>query len=430
VSARNALVVTTVVLVVVLAAAAAVLIPWRPLPLHGLAPTPADPVRDFTAAQIARSEAFRAAVRPPSYTSYVLGLLIAAVLGFTPLGARLVTAVAAPFGGGWWARVIVGTVALTLVGRVLTLPWDAWSETVLRRYKLSTRTWGGWAVDVAKSYGVGLVLTLAVVVLVVGLARWKPDWWWALGAALGAVLVVVVSFAYPIVVEPVFNKFTPMADGPLRTSLLQMAREDGVPVRDVLVADASRRTSSLNAYVSGLGATRRIVVYDTLLERAPASEVRLIVAHELGHAKARDVVWGTLLGAVAVALLVCVLALLGRWSWLLDRAGVTSLGDGRAVALVMALIAVLTFLSGPVQNLLSRRIETRADVHALTLTREPAAMVQMQRRLSVTNLSDLSPAWWQFLMFATHPTGPQRIALARDWARLHDVRVPASLDSR
>lgn len=429
-TARTALLATTVALAVALAVAAAVLVPWRPLPLHGLSPTPVDPARDFTAAQVARSQAFRAAVQPPSYTSYLLGLLGAAVLGFTPLGARLVAAAAAPLGGGWWARVLAGTLALTLVGRVLTLPWDAWSETVLRRYGLSTRAWGGWAVDVLKSYGVGLVLTLAVVVLVVGLARWRPDGWWAPGAALGALLVVVVSFAYPVVVEPVFNTFTPMPAGALRTSLLAMAREDGVPVRDVLVADASRRTSSLNAYVSGLGATRRIVVYDTLLERAPASEVRLIVAHELGHAKARDVVWGTVLGAGSVALLVCVLALLGRWSWLLGRAGVSALGDGRAVALVMALIAVLTFLSGPVQNLASRRIETRADVHALSLTREPADMVAMQRRLSVSNLSDLSPAWWQFVLFATHPTGPQRIALARDWARLHDLRVPAALDSR
>src|SRR4029077_12310053 len=106
-------------------------------------------------------------------------------------------------------------------------------------------------------------------------------WWWSIGAVLGATLVVVLSFAYPIVVEPVFNSFTPMPAGELRTSLLTMAARDGVPVRDVLVADASRRTNSLNAYVSGFGATRRIVVYDTLLKDATPDEVRLIVAHEL-----------------------------------------------------------------------------------------------------------------------------------------------------
>jgi STE24 endopeptidase len=262
---------------------------------------------------------------------------------------------------------------------------------------------------------------------VVGLARWQPQRWWAPGAAVGALLVVLVSFAYPVVVEPLFNRFSPMPDGPLRTSLLRLARQDGVPVDDVLVADASRRTSSLNAYVSGIGATRRIVVYDTLVEDAPPDQVRLVVAHELGHAKAHDVVWGTVTGALGVALLVCLLAMFGRWPWLLSRAGVESFGDGRAVSLVLALVAVLTLLASPVENLLSRRIETRADVHALDLTREPGEMVAMQRRLSVTNLSDLEPSRVVFGLFATHPTGPQRTALARDWARLHDVRVPADL---
>jgi STE24 endopeptidase len=427
VSSRTALVATLVVLGLVLLAAVALLVPWRPLPLHGLAPTPVDAERDFTAAQIAREEAFHAAVRPPAYVSLGVGLLVAVMLGLTPAGARLVSAIAAPLGGGWWARVLLGTVALTLVVRALTLPWDAWRESVSRRYGLSTRSWGAWGIDIAKSYAVGLIVTVAVLLLVVGLARWQPQWWWATGAVVGALLVVLVSFAYPVVVEPLFNKFTPMPDSPLRTSLLQLARDDGVPVTDVLVADASRRTTALNAYVSGIGATRRIVVFDTLIEEAPPEEVRLVVAHELGHAKQHDVVWGTVLGALGVAFTICLLALLGRWSWLLGRAGVDALGDGRAVALVLALIAVLAFVVGPAENLLSRRIETRADVHALDLTHDPGATVAMQRRLSVTNLSDLEPSALVFGLFATHPTGPQRIALARDWARLHGFPVPTGL---
>jgi STE24 endopeptidase len=279
---------------------------------------------------------------------------------------------------------------------------------------------------VAKSYGVGLALTLAVLFLVVGLARWSPQWWWTLGAALGAALVVAVSFAYPVVVEPVFNKFESMPPGQLRSSLLSLAQDDDVPVEDVLVADASRRTSSLNAYVSGFGSTRRIVVYDTLLDSASDREIELIVAHELGHAKRQDVVWGTVLGAVGVSLLVCLLALVVRSDAVLSRAGVPAPGDGRAVALVLAVLAVLAFVSGPAQALISRRVETRADVHALALTRDPAAMVAMQRRLSTRNLSDLDPSPLVFGLFSTHPTGPQRIALARTWARLNGVPVPAS----
>lgn len=430
-SSRAALVATTVVLAVALVVLVAWLTPWRPLPLHGVSAVPADATRDFTEAQIARENAFHGAVRPPAYVSYGLALVIACVLGFSPVGARMVSRVAAPFGGGWFWQVLLGGVAVTLLARLLLLPWDAWAESVRRRYGLSTRTWGGWAVDVAKSYGVGLVLTLLVLFLVIGLARWSPDWWWRVGAALGAVLVVVVSFAYPVVVEPVFNKFTPMPEGELRWTLLALARSDGVPVEDVLVADASRRTSSLNAYVSGFGSTRRIVVYDTLLDSASDREIELIVAHELGHAKRRDVVWGTVMGAVGVALLVCLLALVGRSGSVLSRAGVSSLGDGRAVALVLAVLAVVGFVTGPAQALISRRIETRADVHALDLTKDPQSMIAMQKRLSTRNLSDLDPSPIVFGMFSTHPTGPQRIALARTWELLHDQRLTTgSADGR
>ncbi|MGZ4593025.1 MAG: M48 family metallopeptidase [Actinomycetes bacterium] len=426
-SNRTALVATFAVLAVIVVAVIAVATPWNPLPSHGIKPVPTDPSRDFTAAEIAREDAFHSAVRPPAYVSLGLGLAVAVALGLTPLGARIVSAVAAPLGGGWGWRVLLGTIAITALGRLAVLPLDARAEVVLRRYGLSTQTWGSWAVDVVKGYGVGLAVTLLMLFGIVGLARWSPQWWWAFGAVLGALLVVVVSFAYPVVVEPVFNKFTPLPQGELRTSLLQMADRDGVPAKDVLVADASRRTNALNAYVSGFGATRRIVVYDTLLDKATPQEIRLIVAHELGHAKARDVLWGTLVGALGVAAVVCLLALLLRWPWLLSRAGVTGAGDARSVALLLALAALLAFVTMPAQALVSRRIEARADVHALDLTRAPSEFAAMQRRLAITNLSDVDPPPLVFGLFSTHPTSPQRIAIARTWAKLHDAPAPSPL---
>jgi len=425
-SSRSALVLTFFVLAFALLVVVLVWTPWTTLPLHGAAAVRAVPSRDFTAAQLAKENAYHAAVRPPAYLSLALGLVVAIVLGLTPLGARIVSAVAAPLGGGWGWRVLLGTIALTAIGRLVVLPFDARAEAAQRRFGLSAQTWSSWAVDVAKGYAVGLVVTLLVVFGIVGLARWSPQWWWSYGAVLGALLVVVISFAYPVVVEPVFNSFKPMPAGPLRTTLLSMAARDGVPARDVLVADASRRTNSLNAYVSGFGATRRIVVYDTLLKTAKPDEVRLIVAHELGHAKAKDVLRGTFVGALGVALAVCALALLMRSQWLLDRAGVDGPGDARAVALLLALTAVLTFVSGPAENLVSRRIEARADLHSLNLTREPDEFIAMQRRLATVNLSDLDPSPLVFGMFASHPTAPQRIALARNWAGVHDLPVPPS----
>jgi STE24 endopeptidase len=251
----------------------------------------------------------------------------------------------------------------------------------------------------------------------VALARRAPQTWWAWAAGAVAALVVVVSFAYPVVVEPVFNRFSPLPAGELRDDLLALAAADGVPVDDVLVADASRRTTALNAYVSGFSGTRRIVVYDTLL-RAPPDEVALVVAHELGHAQERDVLVGTLLGALGAAAAVCALFLVLSWAPLLGRSGATGAGDPRVVPLLLALVAVGGLLVGPLSNLVSRRIETRADVHALELTRAPEVFVETQKRLARTNLSDLDPHPVAYALFATHPSTTERIALAREWERL------------
>jgi len=423
---RGAAVVALVLLGAALVVVVALVTPWRPL---GDVPAGDRAVvriaGDFTPAEHAHEDAFHSAIRPLSLTSWAVGIAVAVALGLTPLGARLLGLL--PTGLGWAGRTAVGVVALLLVGRLVTLPFDLHSEVVLRRYGLSTQTWGSWTVDALKSLGISAVITGVLVVGVVGLARRFPQRWWVPAAVAGALLVVVVSFVYPLVVEPVFNKFTPMPDGPLRTSLLQLAQQDHVPVRDVLVADASRRTTTLNAYVSGFGSTRRIVVYDTLLKQASPEEIRLIVAHELGHAKRNDVLTGTLVGALAVSVGACALFLLVGSARVQSWAGVDGPADPRAVALLLALVTVLGVLTGPAQQLISRRIEARADVHALDLTSDPQAFAEMQRRLGLTNLSDLDPPPWLFVLFASHPTTPQRIAMSRTWARQHDQPVPGPL---
>lgn len=190
-----------------------------------------------------------------------------------------------------------------------------------------------------------------------------------------------------------------------------------MPVRDVLVADASRRTTALNAYVSGIGPTRRIVVYDTLLREAPEGEVVSVVAHELGHAKDKDVVVGTVIGALGAAAIVIGLYLLGSWGGLLKRAGIDSISEPRAIGLLLAIATVAGLLSTPVQTYISRLIEARADEHALVLTNDPATFEQMQQRLTLVNLADPDPPGWEQALFGSHPTTVERIAAARAYSR-------------
>lgn len=409
-SSRGAALATLAVVVLALVAMAVVATPWRP------PPPPAGVTAHFTPEQVDRADAFHGALRPWSLTGLGVGLLVAAVFGFTPLGARVVEAVARPFGGGWAWQAALGGLALGTIGLLVTLPFSARAEVVLRRYGLSNQDWGGWFADVGKAWAVSAVLTAGGLLAFYAVVRAAPNWWWAWAAGGAAALVFALSFAFPLLVEPLFNRFTPMPDSALRTELVAMATRDGVPVRDVLVADASRRTTALNAYVSGYGASRRIVVYDTLLDAAPADEVKLVVAHELSHAKHDDVLYATVLGALGAAVAVCAAFLFLGWAPLLRRAGVDSLSDPRSVGLLLAAVALVGFLAAPAQNLLSRRIEARADEHALALTRDPSGFVAMQRRLAVTNLADPTPNPVLYVWFASHPATLERIALARKFA--------------
>jgi STE24 endopeptidase len=366
--------------------------------------------------QVARGRAYRSARRPPTYLSMLVGAAVVLALGLTPAGARLVELVAGPFGGHWLAAAVLGGLVVVFAGQLATLPLAAWRHRITVRHGLSDQPWRGWASDVLRAYAVTAVLASAVLAGFFAVARWFPRWWWLVAAAGAAAVVTLLSFVLPVLVEPVFNRFQPMPPGELRDELTAMAARDGLPVRDVLVADASRRTHAVNAYVSGLGPTRRIVVYDTLLAQAPPEQVVSVVAHELAHAKYRDVATGTLFAALGAATAIVALSLLDRWQPLLRAADVTTVTEPRAVALILAVVTAVGTLAGPGQAFISRRIEARADAHAVTLTGDAEGFAAMQARLSAVNLSDPDPPRAEHLLFGSHPSTVERIAAARAYA--------------
>lgn len=405
--------VALVALGIVLVPVALLTVPWE---VPRSAPdSQAAVLRDLPEAVVAKGRALHATLRPSSYGALLAGLAAPALLGFTPAGARVVAWAGQPFGGHWLAEALLGGLAVMAIIWMVSLPFTAWRHVVLHRYGLSTQTWGGWAVDLLKSGAVGAVAVAVVLAGFYTLTRLAPQWWWAFGAVGVAALVALMSFVFPVLVEPIFNRFTPMPEGALRDELVAMAARDDLPVREVLVADASRRTTGLNAYVSGFGATRRIVVFDTLLHEASPGEVRSVVAHELGHARHRDPELGTVLGAAGAAWAVVALHLLGQWDALLRVAGVDSIGSPQAIGLVLAVLSVAGLASSPVQNLVSRRIEARADQHALRLTGDPDEFAAMQLRLAAVNIADVHPPRIEYALFATHPDTVERLAAAREW---------------
>ncbi len=398
--------------------------PWQTLPTPTGGSVTPDPARDFAAADIAREDRYHRQLWPAVLGGTALTLLATLALGLSTTGARIVRAAARPLGGGAAARLVLGTVAVTALTTLAALPMAIWKEHLQRDYGLIVRGWGDFALDAATGYGIAVGATLIGLSVLYALLRRLPRHWWAPGAVLGAGLVIASSFVYPLVVEPAFNDFSSLPPGELRSSLLDLAARDGVAVSDVLVADESKRSTKLNAYVSGIGSSRRIVLYDTTVNTLPPAEIRQIIAHEFGHVKRDDVLHGTLVGALGASCGVCAIFLGLASGRLRRRAGVEDPADPASLALVLALVAVLVFVSTPVALLVSRRVEARADVHALELTRDPATLIEMQRRLALRNLADLDANRWVVGLQSTHPDSPLRIANARTWARLNGAPVP------
>ncbi len=386
------------------------LVPWHPVPGGTPAAAPARSV--FTADQVTAADEFARWSRVWSWGSLAVSLLVVCWFGFTRHGIRLVERIRGP----WWVRVVLAVAALVLIGRLVTLPFAVLMHRHLLDNGLTRQPWGGFAADLVRTELVTILTTSVGLVVLVGCARRWPRVWPAVAGGLLAGLVLVGSFVYPVLVEPVFNSFEPLPDGALRSQILQLADREGVHIDDVLVVDASRRTTTLNAYVSGFGSTRRVVVYDTLVHDLPDDQALSVIAHELAHARHDDVVIGSVLGASAA---LAAVGLLGLAVDALGRRRV--MGDPALVPLVLALLAVGTLLASPVQNAVSRHIETRADVDALRATHDPAAFIRMQRELSLRALSDPAPPAWSQFWFGSHPTTLTRIAIAR---QMYDLPTP------
>lgn len=362
---------------------------------------------EFTADERARARAYH----QPLYL---------ALLGDVALAAGLLAALAWSSLGDWLfspltslspvAAAAAYAALVTAFSSVIRAPlafWRGWWRE--REWGFSTQGVGGWLGDRAKGLAVSLVLGAGAWAAAVALARALPGWWAVPAGAALALAVLLLSFVAPVVLEPLFNRFRPLADEALVASLCTLSQRAGVPVREVLVADASRRTTKVNAYVSGIGRTRRVVVFDTLLEAADPAAVEVVVAHELGHRRDGHVAKFTLLAMAGAAGAVLVLwAVLG-----------TRVGDPRTLPEALLLLLALELVALAPGAWLSRRFERAADRCSLELTEQPAAFARAHLELARRNLSDLEPPRLVYVLLFSHPTAPERLAAGRAWRAAH-----------
>jgi STE24 endopeptidase len=291
-----------------------------------------------------------------------------------------------------------------------TLPVSAISRRRGVAVGLVTQSWRGWAADLVKGAAIESVLAGAAGGAAVAVTRRSPDRWW-LPASVGSVLFGgVLAALAPVLLDPVFNEFTALPEGETRSDVLDLARAAGIKVGEVYSVDASRRTTAANAYVAGLGPTKRVVLFDTLLDRYSRDEIRVVVAHELGHVRNRDVPRGVLYAAlVAPAAALAV----QRLSWELSP----ERGTARALP-ALALAATLVGAPiGLIGNRLSRALERRSDAYSLVLTDAPDAFISFERAIAVQNVADVEPPWWLTSLLATHPPTAERIGSAVSFAK-------------
>jgi STE24 endopeptidase len=404
--ARGPVLVATTLAGLLLIAGAWAWIPWQPVP-GGVTPVPAGDL--FSADQLSRAETYSSSARVPGLSSLALSLSTLILLALHP-GVRRTTRAASERRTGW---VVVPAIVLAVHGVVwvVTLPLGLWGRAIRVDYGLTTQGLAPWFADRLLGEGIRALVDLLLAATLIASLRWAGRWWPVVAGGVVSALVVVGSFAYPVLVEPLFNDFDSLSVGDLRDRILALAAEEGVDVEDVLVADASRRTTMLNAYVSGFGDTRRVVLYDTALEGLSDDELLVVVAHELSHARHNDVGRGTALAGLAVFLALCLFGLVfpGLVSSERRRSGRS---DHGWIPAFLALSAVVGLLALPVQNLASRAVELRADVDSLAATADPASFVAVHRALAVRSLADPTPprllAWW----FGSHPDVLTRVALA------------------
>jgi STE24 endopeptidase len=364
-----------------------------------------DPRDFFPPSELARVEDYRSVSRVLTLAS--LGLEIA-VLALLVWKARPLAATLEPIGRGRVRTSVL--VGLTVVSAVwlVGLSFSAWTLVRRRDFGLSEQGWGGWIVDQLMALAVQAVLVSIAVAGAVWLTGRLGRRWWLVGAPALVAIAGVFLVVQPLVVQPLFNRFEPLPDRQLAREIETLAGGMGVDVDDVLVADASRRTTTANAYIAGLGPTRRVVLYDTLLDgRFTDGEIRYVAAHELAHVERRHLwkglAWFALLAVPGVFLL----------AWLTDRLG--GLGP-RLVPLGLAFAFAWILVTQPLANAVSRRYEAEADWLALQATRDPASGVLLDRNFVRTGLADPDPPAWATFLYGTHPTPMQRIAMAEDFA--------------
>ena len=382
-----------------------------------------DPERQQKAREYARIR------RRLSFVSLAIGVVAVIILIFTNLDTWLRDILRPlawqPFPGWFPWQILVYFLILMLGYQLITTPLSYFGGFVLpHRYGLSTMRLKGWASDLLKGFVLSLVLEILVVELVYALLASQPQTWWLWVALVLLFFSVVMANLAPVLILPIFYKFSPLPEGDLAQRLLALAERAHTRVRGVFTMQMSSKTTAANAALMGLGNTRRIVVGDTMLDRYTPDEIEVVLAHELGHHVHRDIwkliISQSLLTLVGLYLVNVVL----HWAVEIQHAYL-GLADPATIPLLLALVGAFGLIVMPISNGYSRAIEYQADEYALQVTQKVEAFKSAMTRLANQNLADVEPSPIIEFLFHDHPAIRKRLKHADEFAARTTLSKPA-----
>lgn len=306
---------------------------------------------------------------------------------------------------------------------IVTFPFDYYRNfTVEHQYGFSNQTFGAWTGEQLKAFPIAYLIMAIIIGLLYFLIRKFPRRWWlyfAIGTVPFMILTMVIA---PVLIAPIFNKFEPLKDQQLKTEILSLADKAGIEGADVFQVDASRQSNKLNAYVTGLWGTKRIVLYDTIIKAMSKDELLFVMAHEMGH-YVKNHVW-ILVGIISMVLFVAIWLTSRILPWLINRYhrrwGFDSLTSFASLPLIMLVLTFLLFFVQPVTNSITRQFEHAADKYGMEMTgyNSEAAAIAFEK-LSAYNLSNPDPNPVVEFWFYDHPALQKRISFVKEYGKLH-----------
>jgi STE24 endopeptidase len=301
-----------------------------------------------------------------------------------------------------------------LVSTALTFP-VSWYVGFVREHQfgLSNQSFAEWFGEFAIANGIGIVLGAVVVAIIYLVIRAAKATWWLWATGVTVIFMVALATAYPVYLAPIFNSFTPMEDGALKQDILAMAQANGVPADNVYVYDRSRQTNSISANVSGMFGTTRISLSDTLIQRASPGAVRGVMAHEIGHYVLQHTFLLLALNAVSIVIGFALINVLFKTIAKNERWGVRGIEDAAGLPLVFALLTLISALSLPIGNNITRYAESQADHFAVNTSREPDGFAEAAVLLS--EYRKMAPSPFEEWFFYDHPSGWTRIHMSMQW---------------